>query len=146
MSDECRSEPHKPSWRAAFVTVGRLLMFRASPEELAAVDWRHLALGLVCTWVVGIGRYWDNPRVGVLQHLGAGSVIYVFILSLFLWLIIWPLRPQNWTYSKVLTFISMVSPPAILYAIPVEKFVGLETANAINAWLLASVALWRVAL
>lgn len=124
----------------------RLLFFRASREELAGVGWRHLALGLLCTWVVGMGRFWDNPRVGLLQHLGVGSVIYVFILSLFLWLLIWPFRPRNWSYFKVLTFISMVSPPAILYAIPIEKFVSLDTANTINAWLLGIVATWRVAL
>jgi hypothetical protein len=124
----------------------RLIFFQASREELAATGGRHLALGLVCTWLVGIGRYWDNPRAGILQHLGVGSVMYVFVLSLFLWLIIWPLRPQNWSYFKVLIFISMVSPPAILYAIPVEKFVTLDAANAINAWFLAIVATWRVAL
>jgi hypothetical protein len=124
----------------------RLLFFRASPEEMAKIGWRHLSLGLLCTWLVGMGRYWDNPRVGLLQHLGIGSVIYIFILSLFLWLVIWPLSPRNWTYFKVLTFVSMVSPPAALYAVPVEKFVSLETANAVNACLLAIVAGWRVAL
>lgn len=124
----------------------RLIFFRVSREELVTLHWRHLALGLLCTWLVGMGRYWDNPRVGLLQHLGLGSVIYIFVLSLFLWLIIWPLRPQNWTYFKVLTFISLVSPPAVLYAIPVEKLVGLDVANAINAWFLAIVASWRVAL
>jgi len=100
----------------------------------------------MCTWLVGMGRYWDNPRVGLLQHLGTGSLVYIFILSLFLWLLIWPLRPRHWSYFRVLTFVSLVSPPAVLYAIPVEKFVGLDTANAINAWFLAIVATWRVAL
>ena len=113
---------------------------------MAKIGWRHFAIGLLSTWLVGIGRYWDNPRVGLLQHLGVGSVVYIFILSLFLWLLIWPLRPRNWTYSKVLTFISLVSPPAVLYAIPVEKFAGLEFANTINACLLGIVATWRVAL
>lgn len=139
-----KSEP--PSWRSAALTMLRLIFFRASRHELSALHWRHLVVGLLCTWLVGIGRYWDNPRVGLVQHLGIGSVIYILALSLFLWLIIWPLRPQSWTYFQVLTFISMVSPPAVLYAIPVEKFVTLEAANAINAWFLAIVASWRVAL
>jgi hypothetical protein len=125
--------PAAQSWRNAIHTIIRLLCFRASQNELAEVGWRHLMLGLSCTWLVGMGRYWDNPRVGLLQHLGVGSIVYVFVLSLFLWLLIWPLRPRNWTYFKVLTFISMVSPPAALYAIPVEKFAGLDAANAINA-------------
>ncbi|HEY5443275.1 MAG TPA: hypothetical protein VIJ87_02125, partial [Pyrinomonadaceae bacterium] len=110
-----------------------------------ALDWRHLTFGLLCTWIVGVGRYWDNPRVGLLQHLGVGSVIYVFVLSLFLWLIVWPLRPKDWGYFRVLTFISLVSPPAILYAIPVEKW-DLDAANSINSLFLLIVALWRVAL
>ena len=134
------------TWRGAIQTITRLLCFRATQNELATVGWRHLALGLLCTWLVGMGRYWDNPRVGLLQHLGVGSIVYVFVLSSFLWLMIWPLRPRNWIYFQVLTFISMVSPPAALYAIPVEKAFSLNTANEINVWLLAIVAAWRVAL
>lgn len=124
----------------------RLLTFRISQVELVQLTWQHLAVGLLCTWVVGIGRHWDNPRVALLQHLGVGSVIYVFILSSFLWLIIWPLRPHYWSYFRVLTFVSLVAPPAILYAVPVEKFVSLGEANSINAMFLGIVAAWRVAL
>ena len=146
MSEAVQSRSNSPSWSGVFVTMFRLLFFRASPAELEKIGWRHFAIGLLFTWLVGIGRYWDNPRVGLLQHLGVGSVIYIFVLSLFLWLVIWPLRPQNWTYFKVLTFISLVSPPAVLYAIPVEKLGSLETANTINAGVLALVAYWRVSL
>ena len=132
-------------WQIVLNLEGRLLFFQATKEELLALDWRHLTFGLLCTWIVGVGRYWDNPRVGLLQHLGVGSVIYVFVLSLFLWLIVWPLRPKDWGYFRVLTFISLVSPPAILYAIPVEKW-DLDAANSINSLFLLIVALWRVAL
>ena len=141
-----RPKPKTSTWFGAAATIVRLLFFRASREELIGLHWRHLALGIFCTWLVGMGRYWDNPRVGMLQHLGVGSVIYIFVLSLFLWLIIWPLRPRNWTYFNVLTFISMVSPPAALYAIPIEKSLTLEDSNIVNAWFLAVVATWRVAL
>jgi hypothetical protein len=146
MSRNIESKSEAQHWRDAVVAMFRLIFFRAHQAKLTTIGWRHFVIGLVCTWLVGMGRFWDNPRVGVLQHLGVGSVIYIFILSVFLWLVIWPLRPQNWSYFKVLTFISMVSPPAALYAIPVEKFVSLETANTINACLLAIVAGWRVAL
>ncbi len=146
MNDVVKMKADTQSWYATLTTMLRLLCFRASREELVAIGWRNLVLGLFSTWLVGMGRYWDNPRVGLLQHLGVGSAIYIFVLALFLWLIIWPLRPENWTYLKVLTFISMVSPPAALYALPVEKFVSLDTANTINAGLLAIVATWRVAL
>src|SRR6267142_4474826 len=143
-SDET-SSPRDPWLSVGTTTIG-LLTFRATREELIGFTRKHLAFGLLCTWIVGIGRYWDNPRVHLLQHLGLGSVVYVFVLSLFLWLIVWPLRPKNWSYFRVLVFVSLVSPPAILYALPVEKFYSLDTANSLNAWFLAIVATWRVAL
>jgi hypothetical protein len=135
-----------PNWQDVFATLGRILTFRASRQELLGLGYKHLAVGLAFTWIVGIGRYWDNPRVGVLQHLGVGSVIYVFILSLFLYLLISPLGPKNWTYRTVLIFVSLVSPPALLYAVPVERFLTLDAANSVNAWFLAIVAAWRLAL
>ena len=93
-----------------------------------------------------MGRYWDNPRVGILQHLGVGSIIYIFALSLFLWLLIKPLKPKDWTYFRVLTFVSLVSPPAVLYSIPLEYRFDIPTANTINAWFLLIVSVWRVSL
>lgn len=124
----------------------RLLTFRITREELDQFGNRHLLLGLVCTWIVGRGRYWDHPNAELLQYLGVGSVIYIFILSLLLWLVVLPLRPLSWSYRKVLTFVSLTSPPAILYAIPVERFYNIETASTINVWFLVVVATWRVAL
>ena len=140
------AHPRYPNLLAVAKLDARLLAFRATREELNTLTTNHLLFGLLCTWIVGIGRYWDNPRVGFLQHLGIGSVIYIFVLALFLWLIVLPLRPKDWTYFKVVTFISLVSPPAILYAIPVEKLFGLATADSINSWFLFVVATWRVAL
>ncbi len=91
-----------------------------------------------------MGRYWDDPRASLLQQLGLGSVIYIFLLALFIWLIILPYVVKNWNYFTVLTFISLTSFPAIFYAIPVEKFFSLATANTINAWFLGIVAAWRL--
>jgi hypothetical protein len=127
-------------------TTARVLCFRASREELLALDRRHLAFGLACTWLVGIGRYWDDPRAHLVQHLGLGSVIYVFALSLFLWLLLWPLAPKDWSWRRLLTFVTLVSPPAALYAIPVERFMSLDAARGLNGLFLAVVAAWRVAL
>lgn len=127
-------------------TILRLHFFRITREELLALDGRFLAVGFVATWLVGMGRYWDSPRAEFLQKLGVGSVLYVIALSAFLWLLLWPLRPKSWSFFTLLTFITLVSPPAALYAIPVERFVSLDAAQAINAWFLAAVATWRVAL
>jgi hypothetical protein len=93
-----------------------------------------------------MGRYWDNPKAELFQYLGLGSIIYILILSTFLWLLIILLGPKEWSYWKFLTFVSLTSPPAILYAIPVERFLNIRLANDINAWFLAIVAVWRVAL
>jgi hypothetical protein len=43
------------SWHSVINTTIRLLAFRASREELAALGYKHLALGLLCTWIVGMG-------------------------------------------------------------------------------------------
>jgi hypothetical protein len=43
--------------------LARILTFRARLDDFEALDRRHLALGLAFTCVVGMGRYWDNPRV-----------------------------------------------------------------------------------
>ncbi|HRI01068.1 MAG TPA: hypothetical protein PK006_08450 [Saprospiraceae bacterium] len=91
-----------------------------------------------------MGRYWDDPRASLLQHLGLGSVIYIFCLAFFIWLIVLPLKVDGWTYKITLTFIALTSFPALFYAIPVERFYSLETANSINVWFLAIVALWRL--
>jgi hypothetical protein len=110
------------------------------------VGRRHLILGLVCTWIVGIGRWWEDSRAGWVQHLGIGSIAYVFILALFLWLVLWPLNPPRWSYFNVLTFVSLTSPPAILYALPVRHGLGLHQGQIVRLWMLAIVAGWRVAL
>jgi hypothetical protein len=127
-------------------TAGRLLIFKATPEELHALDRRHLVFGLLCTWLVGMGRLWEDPKANLLQHLGVGSVVYIFVLALFLWLLLWPLNPPHWSLLNVLTFISLTAPPAVFYAIPVRHGLPLQTAQDVRLWLLAIVAGWRVAL
>jgi hypothetical protein len=93
-----------------------------------------------------MGRYWDDPGAKLLQHLGFGSVIYIFVLAFFIWLIVKPYRVDNWNYFSVVTFVSLTSFPAIFYAIPVERFFAVETANTLNVWFLAIVASWRLGL
>jgi len=127
-------------------TAIRLLTFRISAEDISSFNNKHLFLGIAGTWLVGIGRYWDHPNAKTLQYAGVGSVIYIFILAAFIWLIVLPYNPARWNYKMVLTFISLTSFPALLYAIPVEKFLQIETAATVNAWFLLTVASWRVIL
>lgn len=127
-------------------TTLRLLTFRSSAEELQALNCRHLLFGLICTWLVGMGRWWEDPKAGPLQHLGVGSVVYVFVLAFFLWLVLWPLTPPYWSFWNILIFVTLTAPPAILYAIPVRQGLELQTAQTVRLWFLALVAGWRVAL
>ncbi|WP_153800150.1 hypothetical protein [Foetidibacter luteolus] len=129
-----------------FKTIARILFFRFTCEEMGQLSTKHLAAGIAGTWLVGMGRYWDDPGASVLQHLGLGSVIYIFVLAFLVWLIVKPLKVNGWNYTIVLTFISLTSFPAILYAIPVERFFPITTANTINVWFLAVVAVWRLLL
>lgn len=134
------------SWRTLFVDAFGILVFRR-PSAAIATHWpAYLAFGLAFTWLAGIGRYWDHPRAEPWQVLGLGSVAYVFCLALLLWLVVLPLRPRRWSYRNVLIFVALTSPPAVLYAIPVERFLSLDAAQSANAWFLAVVATWRVAL
>lgn len=126
--------------------VVRLLTFRLSKGGYEALGKRELVAGLTGTWIAGMGRYWDNPKAEFLQKLGLGSLIYIFVLAALLWLVVLPLRVPDWHYRRVLTFISLTSFPAILYAIPVEMWVGVQNAISINAVFLLIVAAWRVAL
>lgn len=124
----------------------RLLTFREFKPNLRD-HWRaYLAWGMFWTWVAGMGRYWDNPKAEWWQTLGLGSIAYIFTLALVLWLIVLPLKPKNWTYRNILIFLSLTSLPAVLYAIPVERFMPLAQAQAANAWFLGIVATWRVLL
>src|SRR5258708_18087597 len=128
-------------------TAVRVLTFQATLQELSSLNRKHLLLGLIMTWLVGIGRWWEDPRANFFQHFGIGSVIYVFFLAFFLWLIVWPvcveIRPS---YFNLLTFISLTAPPAILYAIPIRTMFDVQTGQTIRLWMLAIVAGWRVAL
>jgi hypothetical protein len=127
-------------------TIIRLLTFRLTREEMLQFNRRHFTAGLIGTWIVGIGRNWDHENASLMQHLGIGSLIYIFMLAGFIWLIVKPFFVEDWTYFRVVTFIGLTSFPAILYAIPVEKWFSLPVADSINAWFLAVVAFWRLCL
>jgi len=127
-------------------TIIRLLTFKLTREEMLQFSKTHFIAGLIGTWIVGMGRYWDDPGAKLLQHLGLGSVIYIFVLAGLIWLILLPFKVEKWNYFTVVTFIGLTSFPAVFYAIPVERFLSIEIANRINVWFLAIVAAWRLGL
>lgn len=127
-------------------TAWRLLTFRAVRPDMARLGTLYLGMGLLFAWIAGVGRYWDNPRADLWQKLGLGSVVYVLVMAAILYAIVMPLKPRNWSYQGVLTFVALTSPPAFLYAIPVERFMPVEDAQGINVLFLGIIAAWRVAL
>jgi hypothetical protein len=126
--------------------IPKIIFFRFTKDDIHSFNRVHLLIGIIGTWLAGIGRYWDHPDAEPLQYAGLGSVIYIFVLALLLYVIVLPYRLTNWSYFKLLTFISLTSFPAILYAIPVEQFMTMKHAASINAWFLGIVAFWRLAL
>ena len=136
----------KTELKNVLIDTFNLLAFRISRERILNFGRLHLAFGLFCTVIVGIGRFWDHSDAAFPQRLGFGSVVYVFFLSFFLAIVIAPLMPEDWSLFRVLTFVSLVSPPAAFYAIPVERIFELGTANLINAGFLLIVSTWRVSL
>jgi len=123
-----------------------LLLFRPFRPSIKEHWPAYLAWGLLTAWLAGIGRYWDHPNAAWWQYAGLGSVSYVLVLASFLWVLVAPLRPRNWSFVGVLIFVTLTSLPALLYAIPVEKVMALEYAQTANVLFLAVVASWRVAL
>ena len=135
-----------PTLRDILKTQFDFLLFRPVRISLSRNLRSWLTYVLIVTWVVGIGRYWDHPSAALWQYIGLGSIAYVFSLSALLFLVVWPLRPANWEFRGVFVFVGLTSLPALLYAVPVERFLDLGVAKTVNAWFLAVVAAWRVAL
>lgn len=124
-----------------------VLFFRLTTDRFEKFGWPQFFTAIVLTWIVGVGRHWDDAKAEPIQKSGVGSIAYVLALSLVVWALAWPFREMvRWTYQRVVAYIGMVSPPALLYAIPVERFMSLEAAQRTNFWFLAIVALWRVLL
>jgi len=82
-------------------TIIRLLTFKLTREEMLQFNRSHFMAGLIGTWLVGMGRYWDDNAAKLLQHLGLGSVIYIFLLAVLIWLILLPFKVEKWTYFMV---------------------------------------------
>ncbi|WP_040680081.1 hypothetical protein [Niabella aurantiaca] len=131
---------------STFKYITNLLFFRLERGQLLQFNNTHLITGIIGTWIVGMGRYWDDPGAGLLQRMGMGSVIYIFVLAAFIWLLLLPFKVTAWSYKAVLTFIALTSFPAVFYAIPVERFFPVAVANTMNVWFLAIVAFWRLCL
>ena len=133
-------------WRDVLVQEWRLLTFRRAAIRLDTQRTAYLSFAVAATWLAGIGRYWDHPSAGWWQSAGLGSLAYSVVLAAIIFVVVLPLRPRRWSYLGVLVFVGLTAPPAWLYAIPVERFLSMDTAASVNLWFLLVVAAWRVAL
>ena len=129
-------------WRAQWL----VLSLRFTRDDLARLETGHLAFGIAVTWAVGLGRYWDHPSPYAFQSLGVGSIAVLAVLGLLLFAVLAPLKPDNWSLVHLYTLLSLTAFPALIYAIPVERHLPLDQAQAVNSWFLALVAAWRVAM
>lgn len=133
-------------WVAPFRLMWRTLTFRATAEEYEQATWHAYAVGLFFVWLAGVGRTWDDPDVYGLRKTGFGSLMYVAVLAGFILVFASPLARRKVKYHHVLLFVSMTALPALLYAIPVERWTTLAQAQVINLNFLLVVAAYRVAL
>ncbi len=122
----------------------KILTLTATRDDLLNMKVEVVAWGLFFSLMAGIGRAWDNSTAPLLMRSGLPSVIYIFVLSAFLFIFIGPLSPKNWSYRKLLILVSMTALPGLLYAIPLEMMIKPDDAAAGNALLLFIVATWRV--
>lgn len=122
----------------------KILTLTATREDFLSMKIEVLAWGLFFTLMAGIGRAWDDSAAPLLMRSGFPSVVYIFVLSAFLFLFIAPLRPKNWSYKILLILVSMTALPGLLYAIPLEMMMKPDDAATGNTGLLFIVATWRV--
>ena len=83
------------------------LTFRSPSAHLHEHVRVYLVFGLLATWLAGVGRYWDNPRAELWQYLGLGSVAYVFVLALLLYIFTDAVKAKKLALSEC-TFIHHV--------------------------------------
>lgn len=130
--------------KGEFLLWKKILLFKADEKDFQSLSIYTFLLGVLATWIVGVGRWWDNVDADPLKKTGIGSVAYIFVLSQAIWWVnVW--FTENKNYFKVLTFVSLTSVPAILYAFPIE-IVAPEYARTFNVTSLLVVSIYRVSL
>lgn len=135
------------NFKQATRTLFRILGFSAKREEIEANAAPLLIVALVITWIVGLGRWWDDPReVPIFVRMGFGSVLYVLSLAAALWMVAYPITLDRMGYRSFLAFVAATSLPGLVYAVPIEQLAGDNAASTYNLNALGFVSLYRVSL
>ena len=124
----------------------RFLLFLSIKPDLKQHFGYYFSFILVVTWLVGVGRYWHNPDSLIWQRAGLSSLIYIFVVSQLLYLVVLPLRPKNWSYKEAFVLLGLTSLPGLLYAFPLESFMSFFETQIANALLFLVIGAWRFAL
>lgn len=131
----------------ALRTIFRILTFRATREELQENVAALLVTALVITWIVGIGRWWDDPRdLPIFVQMGVGSVLYVFGMAAILWVTFAPLVSERLGAHHFVAFVASTSLPGLVYAVPIERWTDMNSASTYNVIALLFVSVYRVSL
>ena len=64
----CLLKKQIPSDMSIFQSIIKLLTFRISRQEFLEFDKNHFIIGLIGTWIVGMGRYWDDSIANFLHR------------------------------------------------------------------------------
>ncbi len=131
-------------WLAPFRLLWRTLTFRATAGEYESATWHSYLVGFLITWLAGLGRTWDDPEASPLRVTGLGSVGYVVVLAGLITIFALPLSKRRIGYRATLLLVLMTAAPALIYAIPVERWTDMHSAQVLNLNFLLVVASYRV--
>ncbi len=134
------------TWGEVVRDVGRFVTFRMDTALCDRLSWRHFAIGLLLTWLVGIARNWDLPSAPIWASLGLASVAYIFAMAFAIWFFTLWLAEKKPSYWRTLTMVALTATPGLIYGIPVEMMMDLPAAKSTNLAFLFLVATYRVAL
>lgn len=135
----------KELWGEALSDLGRFLTLRADFALFDRLSMRHLGIGALFTWLVGMTRNWDLASASSTQAWGLQSLAYIILMAFGIWVLLLPLKAGR-GYLHVLTMVSLTSVPGLIYGVPVEMFLPMEDARNTNVAFLVVVATWRVAM
>jgi hypothetical protein len=112
-----------------------------------------VCVGLLFVLAAALAREYDGQDLlfepwhlvlPLAASLATSAFLYVLLHGLLL-LRTWKISPRL-SYRSLLTLYWMTAPLALVYAIPVERFLSAANATHANLWLLGLVSLWRVLL
>jgi hypothetical protein len=134
------------NWKEDIEIWKRFLTFRSKEEDLYGTRWSLLILAVLGTWIAGIGRWVTDPDASLIQRTGIGSVAYILLLSMALYVVLWFVSTKKTRFFDVLAMVGMTAPPALVYAIPVERWFVAEVSAGLHGAALAFVSIYRVSL